>query len=78
MAGAVEGPGRLGLGFGGLFGRLLHGFGRDRTTQALLIGLTADAVGLLLLDTRGVALDSDPKLDTEVQSFFIGEAELSS
>jgi hypothetical protein len=43
-----------------------------------LIRLTADAVGLLLLDARGVALYSDPKLQAEIESFFVGEAELTS
>jgi hypothetical protein len=34
-----------------------------RATQSLLIGSTTDAVGLLLLDARGVALDADTELE---------------
>jgi hypothetical protein len=36
------------------------------------------AVGLLLLDARGVALNPDPELEAEIESFFVGEAELAS
>jgi hypothetical protein len=43
-----------------------------------LIGLSTDAVGLLLLDARGVALDPDPQLDAEVERFFVRQTELSS
>jgi hypothetical protein len=50
----------------------------DRATQPLLIRPTADAIGLLLLDARGVALDADPELEAQVERFFVGEAELSS
>jgi hypothetical protein len=46
--------------------------------QSFLIGPTTDAVGLLLLDARGVALDADPELEAQVQRFFVGEAELTS
>jgi hypothetical protein len=42
------------------------------TAKSLLVGLAADAVGLLLLDARGVALYPDPKLDAEVKRFFVG------
>jgi hypothetical protein len=43
-----------------------------------LISLAPDAVSLLFLDARGVALHSDPQLETEIQGFFVREAELSS
>ncbi len=52
--------------------------GLDGAAQTLLIGLTADAIGLLLLDARGVALDPDAQLQAEVERFFVGEAELTS
>jgi hypothetical protein len=54
------------------------GFGLHRTPQALLVSLAPDAVRLLLLDARGVALYSDPQLEAEVEGFFVGETELSS
>jgi len=38
----------------------------NRATKALLIRLTADAIGLLLLNARGVALDPDPELEAEI------------
>jgi hypothetical protein len=44
----------------------------------LLIGPAADAVSLLLLDARRVALDADPELEAEVKRFFVSEAELTS
>jgi hypothetical protein len=50
----------------------------DGTTQTVLIGPAADAVGLLLLDARGVALDADPELEAEIKRFLVGEAELTS
>jgi hypothetical protein len=56
----------LGRGLGGL-GRLLGGLGLlgfrrgDLTPETLAVSLAADAVGLRVLDARGVALDSDPK-----------------
>jgi hypothetical protein len=43
-----------------------------------LIRLTADAVGLLLLDARGVALDANPELQAQIERFFVGKAELAS
>jgi hypothetical protein len=36
-----------------------------------LVRPTADAVGLLLLDARGVALDTDPELKAEIERFFV-------
>jgi hypothetical protein len=50
----------------------------DGPAETLLVGLAADAVGLLLLDARGVALDSYAQLEAQVKRFFVGEAELSS
>jgi hypothetical protein len=44
----------------------------DRAAQTVLVGATADAVGLLLLDARGVALDTDPELQAEIEGFFVG------
>jgi hypothetical protein len=38
----------------------------NRAPEALLIRLTPDAIGLLLLDARGVALDPDPELEAEI------------
>jgi hypothetical protein len=52
--------------------------GLDGTAQPLLIGLTADAVGLLLFDARGVALDPDAELEAKVKGFLVAEAELFS
>ena len=62
----------------GLGGRLRARLDFDGPAQSLLIGPTTDAVGLLLLDARGVALDADPELEAQVQRFFVGEAELTS
>jgi hypothetical protein len=50
----------------------------DRAAQAFLVSLTTDAVCLLLLDARGVALHPDAELDAQIESFFVGEAELAS
>ena len=50
----------------------------DGTAKAITVRLATDPVCLLVLDTRGVALDPDAKLYAEVQSFLIGQAELSS
>jgi hypothetical protein len=44
----------------------------DGAAEPLLIGLTTDAVGLLFLDARGVALDPDAQLEAQVESFFVG------
>jgi hypothetical protein len=60
----------LGVGFGAL--------GLNGPAQPFLIRPTTDAVGLLLLDARRVALDPDPELKAQVQGFFVGEAELAS
>ena len=50
----------------------------DGTAETITVRLAADSVCLLVLDTRGVALDPDTKLYAEVQSFLVGQAELSS
>ena len=50
----------------------------DGTAEAITIRLAADPVCLLVLDTRGMALDPDAKLYAKVQSFLLGQAELSS
>ena len=45
------------------------GLGRlrlDGASETLLVSLTPDAIRLLLLDARGVALDPDPKLEAEI------------
>jgi hypothetical protein len=51
--------------------------GRDGPAQALLVGPAADAVSLLLLDARGMALDADAQLKAQIERFFVGEAELT-
>jgi hypothetical protein len=38
----------------------------DGAPEAFLISLTPDAVGLLFLDARGVALDPDTQLKAEI------------
>ena len=64
--GRIGGLGRL-LRRGGLFGL-------DRAAQTLGIGLTADAVGLRVLDGGRVALDPDPEGKGQLQPLLIGEA----
>jgi len=51
----------------------LHG-----AAQAVAVGLAADAVGLGVLDGRGVALHADPELDAQVERFLVREPELST
>lgn len=46
--------------------------------QALAVCFAADSISLLILDARGVALDPDTKRYAQVQSFLVGQAELSS
>src|SRR5204862_1815750 len=70
---------RLGRGLGGLGRRLLHRlglFGLLVADQAVTLRATTDAIGLSLLDRRGMALHPDPERDGEVESLFVGEAEL--
>ena len=50
----------------------------DRAAQAVPIGLSADAVGLGVLDRRRVTLDADPELEAQVERFLIAEPELSA
>ncbi len=51
----------------GLLRRLGRGWlGLNRAPEALLIRFTANAIGLLLLDARGVALHPDPELEAEI------------
>lgn len=50
----------------------------DGTAKAIAVGLAADPVSLLVLNARGVALDPNPELYAQVQSFLVGQAELSS
>jgi hypothetical protein len=40
--------------------------------KPLAIRLAANAVGLLVLDARGVAFDPDAEGDTKVKGFFVG------
>ena len=50
--------------------------GLDLADQALALGLAADAVGLRILDARGMRLDADPQRLAEVEGLLVGEAEL--
>ena len=61
-----------------LCGRAASSSGLRVAAQTVPVGLAADAIRLLILDARGMALDPDAEADAEVQSFFIGEAELAS
>jgi len=61
---------RLGL----VLGRF---FGLDGTTQALVVGLATDAVGLGILDRRGVTLDPDAQGHAEVECLLVRQSELS-
>jgi hypothetical protein len=62
------------LGSGPALRRLL---GLGVAAQTLAIRLPADAVGLGVLDARGMALDPDAQVQAEVERFFVGEAELA-
>jgi hypothetical protein len=44
--------------------------------EAVALGATADAVGLRLLDARGVRLDPDAQCQAEIEAFLVGEPEL--
>jgi hypothetical protein len=48
------------------------------TAQAFSVSLTAYPVSLLVLDARRVAFDPDTERYAQVQSFLVGQAELSS
>jgi hypothetical protein len=63
---------------GGRHGRRLRlGFGLRRPAEALGISEAAHTIGLRVLDTRGVALDSDPQAFAEIKGFLVGQPELS-
>ena len=69
---------RLG-GRGGLLGGLLGLAGLFRlhvADEALALRLAADAVGLRVLDARGVRLDADPQAEGEVERLLVRHAEL--
>jgi hypothetical protein len=72
-----RGVGRGLLG-GGLLRRRLLLLGLDVATKTVAVGLAADAVGLRVLDARGVALGLDAEISAEIQRFLVGEAELTS
>lgn len=59
-------------------GRLIGLDRRDRPAKSVTVRLPADAVGLSVLNRRGVALDADPELDAEVERFLVGQPELSA
>src|SRR5207302_10779277 len=62
---------------GGLLGRGGRLFRRDLATEPLAVSLAADAVGLRILDARGMALDADAEVDTQVERLFVGEPQFS-
>ena len=65
---------RLGLGGGrAALARLVRLLGTD---QAVALGATADAVGLRLLDARGVRLHPDAQIFGEIEGFFVRHPEL--
>src|SRR5207302_614226 len=45
----------------------------DLAAKAVAISLATDAVGLGILDARGVALDADTQLDAQIERLFVGE-----
>jgi hypothetical protein len=47
------------------------------SAKALGVGEAADAVGLRVLDARGVALDADPQALAEIKGFLVGQPKLS-
>ncbi|HEU5447443.1 MAG TPA: hypothetical protein VFW57_00360 [Acidimicrobiia bacterium] len=57
--------------------RLRFGFGLGGAAEPLRVGETAHAVGLRVLDARGVALNSDPQALAEIKGFLVGKPELS-
>src|SRR5690606_5146507 len=50
--------------------------GLDLPDEALALGLATDAIGLRLLDARGVRLDADPQREAEVERLLVRHAEL--
>lgn len=51
--------------------------GLMRPLQALALGLPADPVSLSVLDARGVARNTYPHRQAEIQAFFVGQAKLA-
>jgi hypothetical protein len=45
--------------------------------EALTLGLAPDAVRLGFLDAGGMALDADPHRQAQLETFFVGQAELA-
>jgi hypothetical protein len=70
LAGAGAGAGAGALARGRFL--RLHG-----TAQAVAVSLPTDAVGLRVLDRRGVALHADPKLKAKVERFFVCQSQLA-
>jgi hypothetical protein len=50
---------------------------RDRTPQALAVGLAADSVGLSVFDRRRVALDADPQGERQLERLLVRQAQFS-
>ena len=69
--GLLRGLGRL-RGLRGLGGLL----GLDVADEALALGLAADAIGLRILDARGMGLDPDPQRLAEVERLLVRHPEL--
>jgi hypothetical protein len=63
---AAGGTALRGLRLGGLLG----------ANQAVALGTPADAVGLRLLDARGVRLDPDAQVLGQIEGFLVRQAEL--
>ena len=61
-------------GSGSCLGRFLD---RDRTPQALAVGLAADSVGLSVFDRRRVALDADPQGERQLERLLVRQAQFS-
>jgi hypothetical protein len=70
--------GRLGLLGRGLLRRRLVLLRLHVATEPVAVGLATDAVGLGVLDARGVALGLDAEVLAQVEGLFVGEAELTS
>ena len=49
----------------------------DTASGSVAVSLATDAIGLRILDARGVALDADTELDAQVQRLFVGEPQFS-